>query len=78
MLGTSAAYDTSNLVAPFMGGANTFEKVALAAAVVGTAVFAIGVVLSFFLPNAPVQDAGEVEAAPLGGAAPQLAAQDGK
>ncbi len=76
MLGTSAAYVTTNLVAPFMDGANTFEKVALAAAVVGTAVFLLGFVLSFFLPNAAVAHGGEGEAAPQGGAAPQLAGRE--
>jgi MFS family permease len=50
MLGTSAAFVTANLVAPSLTG-TTFEQVAVAAAIVGTAVFFIGLVLSFFLPE---------------------------
>jgi hypothetical protein len=53
MLGTSAAFLTTNVVAPLMPGASTFDKVALAAGVVGTAVFFIGLLLSFFLPEPP-------------------------
>jgi MFS family permease len=51
MLGTSAAFLTTNLVAPMMPGTSTFDKVAFAAGVVGTAVFALGFLLSFFLPE---------------------------
>src|SRR5207249_8320898 len=51
MLGTSAAFITTNIVAPLVGGANTFEKVATGAAIVGTAVFVIGFALSFLLPE---------------------------
>jgi hypothetical protein len=50
MFGTSAAFITTNLVAPRLAG-TTFEQVATAAAIVGTAVFAIGLVLSFLLPE---------------------------
>ena len=50
MIGTSAAFVTANLLAPQMPG-NTFEQVALAAAIVGTTVFVIGLGLSFFLPE---------------------------
>ena len=54
MLGTSAAFITANLVAPRQSG-TTFEQVAVAAAIVGTAVFLVGLALSFFLPE-PEQD----------------------
>jgi hypothetical protein len=56
MLGTSAAFLTTNLVAPLMPGASTFDKVALAAGIVGTAVFLLGFLLSFFLPEPPAED----------------------
>src|SRR3954447_3301102 len=46
MIGTSAAYVTSNLVAPKLSG-TTFEQVAMAAAIVGGTVFLIGLILSF-------------------------------
>ncbi len=55
MLGTSAAFLTANVVAPMFGG-TTFEQVASAAAVVGTAVFVLGFALSFLLPE-PKADA---------------------
>ena len=51
MIGTSAAFVTANLVAPLFPRANTFEQVAVAAALVGTSVFVVGLVLSFFLPE---------------------------
>jgi MFS family permease len=51
MLGTSAAFVTTELVAPFMPGATTFAQVASGAAVVGGGVFLIGLVVSFFLPK---------------------------
>ncbi len=50
MFGTSAAYLTANIIAPKLTG-TTFEQVATAAAIVGTSVFVIGVILSFFLPE---------------------------
>src|SRR3989442_1721486 len=50
MIGTSAAYITANLIAPHLTG-TTFEQVAKGAAIVGTTVFAIGLLLSFFLPE---------------------------
>jgi MFS family permease len=52
MIGTSAAYVTSNLVAPKLSG-TTFEQVAMAAAIVGGTVFLIGLILSFLLPEPP-------------------------
>jgi hypothetical protein len=51
MLGTSAAFVTTNIVAQkWLGGSGPTE-VATAAAVVGTSMFAIGLVLSFLLPE---------------------------
>jgi hypothetical protein len=55
MIGTSAAFLTTNIIAPKMAGANTFDKVALAAAIVGTAVLVIALVVSFFLPEPPAE-----------------------
>ncbi len=54
MFGTSAAFVTTNLVAPHLAG-TTFEQVATGAAIVGTAVFLIGLVASFLLPE-PAQE----------------------
>lgn len=50
MIGTSAAFVTANLVAPWLGGSSS-EHVATAAAIVGTSVFAVGLLLSFLLPE---------------------------
>jgi hypothetical protein len=50
MLGTSAAFVTSNLIAPMLGGKGPMQ-VATAAAIVGTSMFVIGLVLSFLLPE---------------------------
>jgi hypothetical protein len=58
MIGTSAAFLTTNLVAPAMPGITTFDKVAFAAGVVGTAVFVIGFALSFLLPEPPPEKEG--------------------
>jgi hypothetical protein len=51
MIGTSAAFLTSNIVAPRMGGANTFDQVAAAAGIVATAVFVIALIVTFLLPE---------------------------
>lgn len=59
MIGTSAAFVTANLVAPLFKGANTFEQVAVAAAVVGTSVFLIGLLLSAFLPEPKAEGPGD-------------------
>jgi len=58
MFGTSAAFVTANLVAPALPG-STFEQVATGAAIVGTAVFAIGFLLSFLLSEPKQQDLPE-------------------
>lgn len=54
MIGTSAAFLTTNIIAPLLTvGSNNFEKVAFAAGVTGLLVFSIGFVVSFFLPELP-------------------------
>ena len=50
MVGTSMAFVTTNFLAPALGG-TTPLFVAKAAAIVGTAMFAIGLILSFLLPE---------------------------
>jgi len=50
MFGTSAAFVTTYLVAPKLSG-TTFEQVSMGAAIVGTAVFVIGLIVSFLLPE---------------------------
>ena len=59
MIGTSAAFLTTNILAPLMPGVSTFDKVAFAAGVVGTTVFALGFALSFLLPEPKVEKALE-------------------
>jgi MFS family permease len=51
MIGTSGSFVATNLLAPLMTGASIFERVAVAAGVVGVSVYLIGLVLSFFLPQ---------------------------
>ena len=58
MLGTSAALVTTSFVAPMLGGKSP-AHVALAAAIVGTSMFAIGLVLSFFLPEPKAENAAD-------------------
>lgn len=55
MLGTSAAFVTTTLLAPRMSG-STFEQVATAAGIVGTTVVVIGLALSFLLPEPKAED----------------------
>jgi hypothetical protein len=57
MLGTSAAFVTTNIVAKLMLGGSSPGHVATAAAIVGTSMFLIGLVLSFLLQE-PKQSAG--------------------
>lgn len=57
MIGTSAAFLTTNLIAPQLTvGSNTFEKVAYAAGITGLLVFGVGFLVSFFLPEPPRQE----------------------
>jgi MFS family permease len=51
MIGTSAAFLTSNIVAPLTGRASTFDQVALAAGVVATSVFIVALLATTFLPE---------------------------
>ncbi len=55
MLGTSASFVTTSLVAPFVTGGN-FTQVATAAAIVGGGVYLIGLALSFFLPEPKAEE----------------------
>ena len=56
MIGTSAAFLTTSLIAPKFFGGQTPLHIAKAAAVVGTAAFAIGLVLSFLLPQPKAEE----------------------
>ncbi|MBM3840556.1 MAG: MFS transporter [Verrucomicrobia bacterium] len=58
MLGTSAAFVTTNLVAPMLGGRSP-AHVATAAAIVGTSMFLIGLGLSFLLPEPKAEKSSE-------------------
>jgi len=54
MIGTSAAFLTTNLIAPLLTvGSNPYEKVAYAAGITGVLVFGVGFLVSFFLPEPP-------------------------
>ncbi len=60
MLGTSAAFLTTNLIAPMLTiGSNNFEKVAYAAGITGVLVFAIGFITSFFLTEPKTEGSPE-------------------
>jgi len=65
MIGTSAAYITTNLLAQNMPGKTTFEQVALGAALMAFLVYAIGLIASFWLPEPPKQDLEDQDAAPI-------------
>jgi MFS family permease len=57
MIGTSAAFLTTNLIAPLLTvGTNPFERVAYAAGVTGLLVFGVGFAVSFFLPEPPREE----------------------
>ena len=51
MLGTSAAFLTTNVIAPMIKIGSTFDAVAVAAGLVGTGVFLIALFVSFLLPE---------------------------
>src|SRR5207302_185093 len=53
MIGTSGAFLTTSIIAPWLSGAGpvTPEKVANAAGVTGLLVFGVGFLFSFFLPE---------------------------
>jgi hypothetical protein len=57
MIGTSAAFLTTNIIAPLLTvGSNSFEKVVYAAGVAGVLVFGVGFLFSFFLPEPPREE----------------------
>jgi MFS family permease len=61
MIGTSAAFLTTGVIAPLLtgwtgGGPVTPEKVAYAAGVTGLLVFTVGFLVSFFLPEPPQKE----------------------
>jgi MFS family permease/prefoldin subunit 5 len=58
MLGTAAAPLTTNIIAPLFGGQGPLQ-VATAAAVVGTSMFLIGLILSFLLPEPKADVSGD-------------------
>ena len=64
MIGTSAAFVTTNLLAPHMPGKTSFEQVAFGAALLAFLVYAIGLIASFWLPEPPKQNVDDQEAAP--------------
>ena len=51
MIGTSAAFLTTNWLAPMVGAKTTFDSVAIAAGIVGTSVFLVALAATFFLPE---------------------------
>lgn len=55
MIGTSAAFLTINIVAPMIDGKGAVG-VATAAAIVGTSMFVIGLILSVFIPQPKSED----------------------
>jgi MFS family permease len=58
MIGTSAAFLTTGVIAPMVAGAGrvTPATVAFAAGVTGLLVFAVGFLITFFLPEPPRED----------------------
>ena len=58
MIGTSAAFLTTNIIAPMItSGANTYDKVAVAAGIVGATVFVLAFIASFLLPEPKAETA---------------------
>ncbi|MGZ5544795.1 MAG: MFS transporter, partial [Limisphaerales bacterium] len=51
MIGTSAAFLTTNVIAPMFAAKPTADHYAVAAGIVGTAVFALALILTFALPE---------------------------
>ena len=51
MIGTSAAFLSTNLIAPMFAATPTATHYAMAAGIVGTFVFVLALVLSFLLPE---------------------------
>jgi hypothetical protein len=59
MLGTSAAFLTTNLLAPIMPGASNSARLALAAGTTALLVCLLGVVVSCWLPEPKPEQAAE-------------------
>jgi len=59
MIGTSAAFLTTNVLAPMFAAKPTADHYAMAAGIVGTAVFVLALVLTCFLPEPKAQTAGD-------------------
>jgi hypothetical protein len=61
MIGTSAAFLTTGVIAPLLsgGGPVTPADVATAAGVTGLLVFGVGFIVSFFLPEPPQEEPAE-------------------
>ncbi len=53
MIGTSAAYVTTNWLAPMMPATLSYHKIALGAALMALVVYGLGLIASFFLPEPP-------------------------
>jgi Major Facilitator Superfamily len=62
MIGTFGAVLTTNIIAPMIHRGSPFDRYALAAGITAVSVLAIGVVLSFFLPE-PKEDTSIAESA---------------
>ncbi len=58
MIGTSAAFLSTVVIAPMINAQPTANDYAMAAGIVGTAVFALALVLSFFLPEPKPEEHG--------------------
>ncbi|WP_020469537.1 MFS transporter [Zavarzinella formosa] len=56
MIGTSAGFVTTSVVAPMMAGDNNFAKVSMAAGIVGASVCVIGLIASCFLPEPKAEE----------------------
>jgi len=56
MIGTSAAFLTTNVIAPLLASKPSADDYAMAAGIVGLSVFVIGFVLTFVLPEPPAEE----------------------
>ncbi len=64
MIGTSAAFVSTNVIAPMLNPHPIFSDFAKAACITGVTVFIIGLVLSFLLPEPKDEEAAVPETAP--------------
>jgi hypothetical protein len=65
MIGTSAAFLSTNIIAPMLNPHPSWDHYAAAAGITGVTVFVIALVVSFFLPE-PKEAADETAASPAG------------